>query len=85
VPARRDGLSFAARQPPAMRVAIAALLAALILAVSLGPALMIVAVLALAIVIAVIGCLVGAAISWFLIPVEAGSKAGWSKPHLTLP
>ena len=39
----------------------------------------------LAIAIAVIGCLVGAAIAWFLIPVEAGSKAGWSKPHMTLP
>ncbi len=52
VPARRDGLSFAAGQPPAVRVAIAALLAAIILAVSLGPALMIVSVLALAIVVA---------------------------------
>jgi adenosylcobinamide-GDP ribazoletransferase len=51
-PARRDGLSFAAGQPPAVRVAVAALLVVFILAVSLGPALTIVSVLVLTIVVA---------------------------------
>lgn len=52
-PARRDGLSFAAGQPSAVRVAVATVLAVFILAISLGPASMIVSVLALAIVIVV--------------------------------
>jgi adenosylcobinamide-GDP ribazoletransferase len=52
-PARRDGLSFAAGQPSAVRVVIATVLAAFILAISLGPASMIVSVLALAIVIVI--------------------------------
>ncbi len=56
-PARRDGLSFAAGQPSAARVAVAAALAVLILAVSLGPALAIVSVLALAVVIALMASL----------------------------
>src|SRR5271167_2618566 len=48
-PARRDGLSFAAVQPSAARVAIAALLAVVILGLCLGPLLAIVAVVLLAI------------------------------------
>jgi adenosylcobinamide-GDP ribazoletransferase len=51
-PARRDGLSFAAGQPSAARVAIAAVLAVVILGLCLGPVLAVVAVIALAIAIA---------------------------------
>ena len=51
-PARRDGLSYAAGQPSAARVAVAAVLAVLILGLCLGPLLAVVAVVLLAIVIA---------------------------------
>ena len=51
-PARRDGLSYAAGQPSAARVAVAAVLAIIILGFSLGPLLAVVAIVLLAIVIA---------------------------------
>ena len=56
-PARRDGLSFAAGQPSAARVAVAAALAVIILAVCLGPVRAIVSVIVLAIVIALMAAL----------------------------
>ena len=51
-PARRDGLSYAAGQPSAARVAVAAVLAIIILGFCLGPLLAVVAIVLLAIVIA---------------------------------